>query len=322
MLGLKLQDYLRIVDGGGHLQPVANDGRVLQQAVYLGRTVSSHSGDVKLIVGLVEARLLLQNGSPAEASLVYLQYQAFEKVLIGAHREAILGVVVTTVYIVCLLLQGMVAVGFFERVHDLARTRIPESGKGKDGVPKVRGDALVYNGHASRTVDAYVYLQSALHTGINNPPGRQSGSESVSCQMLKFEDSLTGFASAALAHLFIGLMKADGVITISEEILMEEMLLKKSNLPGDGPTIHRHIRQMVRDKDYERWGPRQHFDHAFNVYQRVLDSEEGKEKKLDTLLHMMNLLMRVDSIQPSEQEYIANVAAMFRERYNYEDKNY
>ncbi|MCE3007670.1 MAG: hypothetical protein LW884_04875 [Bacteroidetes bacterium] len=140
--------------------------------------------------------------------------------------------------------------------------------------------------------------------------------------MLKFEDSLTGFASAALAHLFIGLMKADGVITISEEILMEEMLLKKSNLPGDGPTIHRHIRQMVRDKDYERWGPRQHFDHAFNVYQRVLDSEEGKEKKLDTLLHMMNLLMRVDSIQPSEQEYIANVAAMFRERYNYEDKNY
>jgi len=33
-------------------------------------------------------------------------------------------------------------------------------------VPKVRGDALVYNGHASRTVDAYVYLQSALHTGI------------------------------------------------------------------------------------------------------------------------------------------------------------
>lgn len=139
--------------------------------------------------------------------------------------------------------------------------------------------------------------------------------------MLFFEDSLRGIASAAVAHLFVGLMKADGVITISEEILMEEMLLKKSNIPGDGPMIHQHIRTMMKDADYQDWTPQQHFDRAFNVYQSILDSDEGKESKLGTLLKMMDLLMKVDSIQPSEVEYIANVAAMFRDRYNFEPNN-
>src|SRR3546814_1284001 len=92
-----LADHAGVVDRRIHLQAVADDAGVGQQAGAVAVAVVGDLVDIKAVVGTAEAVALAQDRFPAQAVLVDFQKKAFEQHGRVASREAVLGYVVGTV---------------------------------------------------------------------------------------------------------------------------------------------------------------------------------------------------------------------------------
>ncbi len=123
MAGPQLLDHLRVVDGGQHLQTVADDAGVGQQALDVLLGIGRHAVHVEAIVGRAEALALLQDGFPAQPGLVDFQHQPLEQLALVALREAVF-------------------IGVVELMHRVARGDAAVSGQGvllAGGRPIMRG---------------------------------------------------------------------------------------------------------------------------------------------------------------------------------------
>jgi hypothetical protein len=72
---LQRQDGFRVFDGRIHLEAVADNAGIGQQAgaVFVG--VGGYVGDAELVVSLAEGSLLFEDGFPAQPGLVDFQHQ-------------------------------------------------------------------------------------------------------------------------------------------------------------------------------------------------------------------------------------------------------
>lgn len=93
----KAADHARVVDGRVHLQAVAHDAGIAQQACALADAVPGHRVDVEAVVCAAESFPLAQHGFPAQPCLVDLQHQSLEQHGLVAAREPVFLVVVRPV---------------------------------------------------------------------------------------------------------------------------------------------------------------------------------------------------------------------------------
>ena len=86
---LKLFDHFGIADGGVNFEPVADDAGILQEFLPFLIRIAGYFIDIEIIEGFKEIILLVEDGLPAQASLVDLQDQAGKKFVIVMERKAV-----------------------------------------------------------------------------------------------------------------------------------------------------------------------------------------------------------------------------------------
>ena len=84
---LHFQKSLRIVDGGTDLELVADDRRILQQALIIRLCELGNPGRLKICKCLPVARAPFQDGRPAKPSLRPFEHQKLEMGAVVVHRH-------------------------------------------------------------------------------------------------------------------------------------------------------------------------------------------------------------------------------------------
>jgi hypothetical protein len=105
---LKPQDGAGILYGRGHLETIADDARITEEAFAIRVVVGCHAGDGEIVVGSAERVPLLQDREPAEAGLVDLQDEALEEEVVILDGKAVFEIVIRPVERMAV---GRVAVG-------------------------------------------------------------------------------------------------------------------------------------------------------------------------------------------------------------------
>jgi len=89
--------FVRVVDRGVDLEPVADDARVGEQSLPLPRPVPRDLLEIEVVVSQLERRPLLEDREPGESGLVDLQHQSLEEPVVTPDRETVFAIVVRTV---------------------------------------------------------------------------------------------------------------------------------------------------------------------------------------------------------------------------------
>jgi len=79
-------------------EPVADDPRIGEQAVGIGRPESRDTINVEIRKGLAKRRPLLEDRQPRQSRLVDLENEPLEQHVLLAGREAVLGVMIEAVH--------------------------------------------------------------------------------------------------------------------------------------------------------------------------------------------------------------------------------
>lgn len=123
-------------------------------------------------------------------------------------------------------------------------------------------------------------------------------------------------ASLALSHLFMGIMKIDGAITLEEERKLEILLHKLGHdLPGDQAQILENLDVILEDPDMKNWTPQQHLDGCFVFFDEFVASGQATAKHIDSVIDMADLLTEVDGVSPGEIVYLEKIVEGFNFRY-------
>jgi hypothetical protein len=97
---LKCQNSFRVGDGRVHLEPIADDAGIAEQAALLVGAVAGHPCGVEAVVGLTKGFPFLENREPRETGLVDLEHQPLEQLGVTGKRKSVFGVVIRAVPLV------------------------------------------------------------------------------------------------------------------------------------------------------------------------------------------------------------------------------
>lgn len=122
---------------------------------------------------------------------------------------------------------------------------------------------------------------------------------------------------AALAHLFYGLLKSDGVISEAELSKLEE--LASLHAPHmdvrDRAKLLNMVQQIVKDKDYDSWRPYQHYNRGMEYLDEFVESGAATTSQLQEALNMLEELAGADGIDLKERVYVDNLLDDLRKKY-------
>ncbi len=114
-----------------------------------------------------------------------------------------------------------------------------------------------------------------------------------------------GIAAEAMAHFFLGLMKADGMITKAEEARMLHFSTTyKEELPCALPPVLDHINYLRKDPTYEKWPPTEHMSEGLILLDRFISMKGFLRSYLTNLMDMLEMLMEEDGVDDNETHYI------------------
>lgn len=126
-------------------------------------------------------------------------------------------------------------------------------------------------------------------------------------------------AQAALAHFFLGLMKADGNISTAETGKIDILYGKfKGQLPGDPDHNRTIFKKLHREPGLEAWTPSMHLDAGIGYWEEYYSSGLADEGNLEALFLMIEVLADVDEIMDEEVDYIQTLQKRIAEKFNYE----
>lgn len=134
--------------------------------------------------------------------------------------------------------------------------------------------------------------------------------------MLIFPSVPISYAEVALAHLVVGILKADGKVTLAEELHAEDVLLQyDAQLPGDAQQINRYVEQIIVDDDYQKWLPSDHLENAVIYYNLFVETGEAYQEHLTAALQMLRTIMEFEDATTNERNYLANALKAFQEEF-------
>jgi hypothetical protein len=126
-------------------------------------------------------------------------------------------------------------------------------------------------------------------------------------------------AGAALAHWFVGLMKADGYISSAEERKVEILVHKfRRGLPCTSEDVLESQAAIMTDATYGEWRPKQHLDSGFERFDTFVKSGDATEDHMSTILEMLEILAEVDGVTDTEQLFLDLIREGFLNRYGTE----
>lgn len=123
-------------------------------------------------------------------------------------------------------------------------------------------------------------------------------------------------ASAALAHFFIGLMKADGNLSASELKKVDALLHRfDQSLPAPADDVIADLNLLNADANFGGWHAGNHLDQAFVHFDQFVESGGARPGHLDTIADLVEILMEVDTVLPGEEMFLKQMKARFNEKY-------
>ncbi len=134
--------------------------------------------------------------------------------------------------------------------------------------------------------------------------------------MLKVrEDKGVELASAALAHFFVGLIKADAGLSVAEERKVELLIYKmRHGLPGEYEQIIQFLHQIQKDPDYQSWDPDKHGDEGLRYFDKFCELEQNAQQYLDAILDLMEIIVEVGEVTAGEEKFLAKMNREFQKR--------
>ena len=93
----QIPDHLRVLDGRFDLAAVADNGRIVCQALYVGRDEIGHTVDVEILESDAQAVALLEHDQPRQPGLEDLERQPLEQQGFVIDREAVFAIVIGAV---------------------------------------------------------------------------------------------------------------------------------------------------------------------------------------------------------------------------------
>ena len=123
-------------------------------------------------------------------------------------------------------------------------------------------------------------------------------------------------AAQALAHLFIGLMKADGIITPAEEAQMLWIQQNyKDDLPCSFTAILANIDEFRNDPATASWTPAQHLERGLQRLDAFIEHTSLSRSYVTSLMEMLEGVMEQDGIDHNEAEYLRTVERELTRRF-------
>jgi hypothetical protein len=136
---------------------------------------------------------------------------------------------------------------------------------------------------------------------------------------LTISDTPTTKAGAALAHWFVGLMKADGYISSAEERKVEILVHKfRRGLPCTSEDVLESQAVILKDAAFGEWRPKEHLDSGFDQFDIFVKSGDATEDHMSTILEMLEILAEVDGVTDTEQLFLDLIREGFLKRYGTE----
>lgn len=131
------------------------------------------------------------------------------------------------------------------------------------------------------------------------------------------KDSLAeGIAAEAMAHFFLGLMKADGVITHAEEQRMLHFShTYKEELPCKLGPVLAHINYLRKDPTYEQWQPSYHIDTGMVLLDKFIAMRGFMRSYITNLMDMLEQLMEEDGVDENETDYLKRMESGLMQRF-------
>lgn len=123
-------------------------------------------------------------------------------------------------------------------------------------------------------------------------------------------------AGAALAHFFVGLMKADGYISSAEERKVEILVHKfRHGLPCNSDEVLEAQSTILANPSHTEWKPNEHLSEGFVHFDQFVKSGAATEDHMSTILEMLEILAEVDGVTESEQLFLDMIRDGFTKRY-------
>lgn len=123
-------------------------------------------------------------------------------------------------------------------------------------------------------------------------------------------------ACAALAHILVGLIKADAGLSISEVEKIEILIYKmRHGLPAEYDDIMKMIFQINEDPDYKNWSPDDHLDKGLMFFDRFVNSGQANTIHLDAMYDLFEIVAEVGDLTPGEEKYLNRIFKEFTSKY-------
>jgi len=133
--------------------------------------------------------------------------------------------------------------------------------------------------------------------------------------MVEIDNTPIGNATGALAHIFVGLIKADQGLSVSEVEKVEILIYKfRHDLPADYEEVHKTILAIHEDTDYKTWAPDDHLDKGMMAFDKFIASGESKPEHFENLYNLLEVVMEVGTISPGEERYLSRIYREFTSR--------
>ena len=114
------------------------------------------------------------------------------------------------------------------------------------------------------------------------------------------------FAAEAMAHFFLGMMKADGVITTAEELKMMQLShLHEDELPCSFRKVMEQIEFLRSDLSYDRWKSEEHLQSGLDLLDKFIALSGFTRSHVTNLMELLEEVMTEDGIDESERKYFS-----------------
>jgi hypothetical protein len=125
-----------------------------------------------------------------------------------------------------------------------------------------------------------------------------------------------GIAAEAMAHFFLGLMKADGQITPAEEQRMRHFSISyKEELPCELGPVLAHINYLRKDPTYDKWLPAEHIDTGMVLLDKFIAMRGFMRSYITNLMDMLEELMQEDGVDENEAIYLKRMESGLTQRF-------
>ena len=123
----------------------------------------------------------------------------------------------------------------------------------------------------------------------------------------------------AVVHFFLGLMKADGGISVDEVNQIKILFHKfRHNLPGNEDSNFVLLQKLKAEPSVKSWDHYQHLDHGLTCWQEFRDSAGAKPQILDSIFMIIEILSEIDETTNEEQVFMQKMADEFQKRFGVE----